>query len=206
MKKRMKKRMKRKFFGLIALLVVISVFAAGCSAGTGNKDTNKSNSADLLNAKWEKVLTMAHGQTVNMYMWGGSDTTNHYIDDWVAPRLKKEAGITLHRVPVNDTKDIINQLLSDKQAGKKNGSVDIMWINGENFLASKQNHLLFGPFVDKLPNYNHYVDTKSENITFDWGNPLMDWKHRGDQLSLSMYMIPIKCQTLRSLYKHWPSG
>ena len=32
------------------------------------------------------------------------------------------------------------------------GSVDLIWINGPNFLAMKEASLLFGPFVDRLPN------------------------------------------------------
>ncbi len=162
---------KKGFYSMMAVSLVAVVTLAGCSqnqnAQGGSGQGSSSN--NLLSANWNQIAAQAKGQTVNMYMWGGGDTINRYIDDYVAPRLKQEAGITLHRVPVTDTKDIINKLLSDKQVGKKDGSADIMWINGENFLAAKQNHLLWGPFVDKLPNYNQYVDTKSKNITYDWG-------------------------------------
>ena len=34
-------------------------------------------------------------------MWGGSDSTNEYMDKWVAPKLKEQKGITLKRVPIN---------------------------------------------------------------------------------------------------------
>ena len=39
------------------------------------------------------------------------------------------------------------------KAGKAGGSVDLVWINGENFRAMKQEHLLFGPFAEDLPNF-----------------------------------------------------
>ena len=38
------------------------------------------------------------------------------------------------------------------------GSVDLVWINGPNFLALKQQSLLFGPFTHAMPNYAR-VDT-----------------------------------------------
>lgn len=101
--------MKRKLIGIFTLLAVFSVFAAGCSLGTDKKENENATSKDLLHAEWEEVLEKADGQTVNMYMWGGSDTINRYIDEWVAPRLKEESGVTLKRIPMNDTKDIINQ-------------------------------------------------------------------------------------------------
>lgn len=64
--------------------------------------------------------------TVTIYMWGGSDSINEYIDKWVAPKLKEEKGIELKRVPINSPKDIINKLITEKQAGKEKGSADII--------------------------------------------------------------------------------
>ncbi|WP_296541668.1 hypothetical protein [Rhodoferax sp.] len=39
-------------------------------------------------------------------------------------------------------------------AGRKtDGSVDLMWVNGENFRNLKQAILLFGPWAESLPNW-----------------------------------------------------
>lgn len=81
----------------------------------------------------------------------------------------KEAGVTLKRVPMNDTKDILNKLLAEKQTGKKEGSMDIIWINGENFKTAKENDLLWGAFADKLPNMKQYVDTDAPDMAYDFG-------------------------------------
>ncbi|MGV8979992.1 ABC transporter substrate-binding protein [Clostridium sp.] len=107
-------------------------------------------------------------KTVSMYMWGGSESINNYIDKWVAPRLK-DKGIKLNRVPVTDIKDTINKLITEKQVGKKEGSVDILWLNGENFRISKESKILSEPFVDSLPNYNKYVEKESPEIKYDFG-------------------------------------
>jgi putative spermidine/putrescine transport system substrate-binding protein len=164
--------MKRKgLFIIISLFLIIGIIAAGCSQGKNHEGetVNGTKPVNLLDAKWEDVLAQAKGQTVNLYMWGGSDSINRYIDEWVAPRLEKERGVVLKRVPMNDTKDIINQLLAEKQAGKRNGSMDIIWINGENFKTAKENDLLWGSFADKLPNFNQYVDQNAPDIQYDFG-------------------------------------
>lgn len=107
--------------------------------------------------------------TVTIYMWGGSDSINEYVDKWVAPKLKEEKGIVLKRVPINSPKDIINKLITEKQAGKKDGSADIIWMNGENFKLAKANEVLYGPFTDKLSNFQKYINANSNDIKYDFG-------------------------------------
>lgn len=107
-------------------------------------------------------------KTVSMYMWGGSESTNNYMDKWVAPRLK-DKGIKLNRVPVTDIKDTINKLITEKQVGKEDGSVDILWLNGENFRLSKESKILSEPFVDELGSYNKYVAKDSPEVKYDFG-------------------------------------
>ena len=101
-------------------------------------------------------------------MWGGSESINNYIDKWVAPRLK-DKGIKLNRVPVTNIKDTINKLITEKQVGKNDGSVDIIWLNGENFKVSKDSNILSEPFIHKLPNYNKYVEMDSPEVKYDFG-------------------------------------
>lgn len=50
--------------------------------------------------------------------------------------------------------EILNLLLNEKQAGTDKGSIDIIWINGENFASAKENGLLFGPFASELENFS----------------------------------------------------
>ena len=68
--------------------------------------------------------------------------------------------------------DIMNKLLSEKQAKSKDGVMDVVWINGENFKTAKENNLLLGSFTEKLPNFNDYIDKNSETINTDFGTPV----------------------------------
>ena len=54
---------------------------------------------------------------------------------------------------ITDTAEVVKRVRDEVAAGKTDGSVDLVWINGENFRAMKQDKLLFGPWSESLPNY-----------------------------------------------------
>ncbi len=59
----------------------------------------------------------------------------------------------IEQVKLTDTAEAITRVIAEKAAGRRDdGSVDLIWINGPNFLAMKEKGLLFGPFVSDLPN------------------------------------------------------
>ena len=63
----------------------------------------------------------------------GSEEINSYIN-WVGIRDKNEYGVTLKHVKLAGTADAVSRVLAEKTAGRtNNGSVDLIWINGENF-------------------------------------------------------------------------
>lgn len=93
-------------------------------------------------------------QDVNIYMWGGSKEINTFMDDVVAPKIQEKENITVKRVPIVDIKDVVNKLIIEKQAGKKNGVIDVLWVNGENFKALKDAGVLEGNILAKIPNKN----------------------------------------------------
>ena len=121
---------------------------------------------------WDQVVQEARGGTVNWFMWGGSDTINAYVSGYVADRLKTDYDITLNRVPITDAADIVNQVLSEKEAGVTDaGSVDLIWINGENFRSMKQADLAFCGYTDLLPN-DALVNWENPAIANDFGVPV----------------------------------
>ena len=121
---------------------------------------------------WEEVLRQTRGTTVRWYMWGGSAAINDFVDTWYGDVLKKEFGVNLERVPVSDTRDAVNILLSEKEAGRKTrGSVDLIWINGQNFFTLKQANLLYGPWAREIPNAA-LVDWDNPAVAYDFGVPV----------------------------------
>ncbi|HXV23450.1 MAG TPA: ABC transporter substrate-binding protein [Alphaproteobacteria bacterium] len=113
---------------------------------------------------WDKTLSSARGKEVYWNAWAGDPSVNAYIA-WVADEVRRRFDITLHHVKIGDTAEAVSRVLAEAAAGRKvGGSVDLIWINGENFLALKESGLLYGPFAQSLPNYS-LVDTEAKPTT-----------------------------------------
>jgi putative thiamine transport system substrate-binding protein len=104
-------------------------------------------------AEWTAVVGQAKGQDVYFNAWAGADTINAYIA-WVGQRVQALYGVNLIHVKITDTAEVVKRVRDEVKAGQKNGSVDLVWINGENFRVMKSEGLLFGPFAEALPNFS----------------------------------------------------
>jgi putative thiamine transport system substrate-binding protein len=113
---------------------------------------------------WDQTVSEARGQSVYFNAWGGDPAINDYIA-WVGERVRERHGIELVHVKLGDTAEAVARVVAEKAAGRtEGGSVDLIWINGENFAAMKAQGLLYGPFVEDLPNFR-YVDTVGKPTT-----------------------------------------
>jgi putative thiamine transport system substrate-binding protein len=112
-------------------------------------------------AAWADVLAKARGQTVHWNAWAGDEKTNAFIA-WVGDEVAKRHGVKVVHVKLKDTAEAVTRVVAEKAAGRDSGgSVDLVWINGANFLALRQQKLLFGPYAERLPNWR-YVDTAAK--------------------------------------------
>ena len=108
--------------------------------------------------RWDRIVAQARGQTVYWNAWGGDEHTNAFIA-WAGDEVRRRYGITLRQVKLKDTAEAVTRVVAEKSAGRDtDGSVDLIWLNGPNFLAMKWQGLLYGPFSAMLPN-DAYVDT-----------------------------------------------
>ena len=119
---------------------------------------------------WDEVLAEAQGQTVDLWMYGGDDRGNAYVDDVLAPAAA-DLGVTLRRVPVADTKDAMRRLLAERAAGEDDGSVDLVWVNGDNFATGQQAGAWLCGWSGSLPNAQ-YVSDADPLVSEDFGVPV----------------------------------
>lgn len=101
---------------------------------------------------WDDTLARARGQTVYWNAWGGDTRTNGFIA-WAGQEVEARYGVSVVQVKLSDTAEAVTRVLAEKTAGRaEGGSVDLVWINGANFLSMKEQGLLYGPFLGQLPN------------------------------------------------------
>ncbi len=160
--------MKLRALALFALAATLSVAFVACGNAGGIADSAGSRGEDRSFAELEKA---ARGTTVNLSMYGGDDAINAYVDGYVRPNVKQRYGVTLERTPLPDTADAVNKLINEKSVGKDEGTIDLLWINGENFATGAEADLWFGPWAERLPNAR-YIDWESPSINRDFGYPV----------------------------------
>ena len=115
-------------------------------------------------SSWADIEKKARGQTVVFNAWGGSERINAYLA-WAGEQVQRDFGIKLEHVKLTDTVEAVKRVRNEKAAGRNaDGSVDLVWINGENFLAMKREAMLFGPWAESLPSFK-FVDVEGKPTT-----------------------------------------
>lgn len=156
--------MSARHLTLAATTLGSAVLVSACSAPAAESPVAATDRS------WNEVLAEAEGQTVDLWMYGGDDRGNAYVDDVLAPAAA-ELGVTLRRVPVADTKDAMRRLLAERAAGEDDGSVDLVWVNGDNFATGQEAGAWLCGWSDNLPNMQ-YVSDEDPLVREDFGVPV----------------------------------
>ncbi len=153
--------------------------------------------ADSL-ADFEALVDAARGERIFFHAWSGDPTINAYIA-WAGDQVEDRYGITVEHVRVSDTADVVGIVLAETAAGRDTGgSVDLVWINGENFIALKDAGLLYSPdddgWADRLPNWE-FVDVEGnpslttdftvavEGLQAPWGTVQFSFYYDSDEIA-----------------------
>ncbi len=119
---------------------------------------------------WNDIERAARGQTVYFNAWAGDAAINRYLV-WAAREVERRYGVHLVHVKLSDTSAAVSRILAEQSAGRRTGgSVDLLWINGENFASLKRHGLLFGPWTHMVPNARA-VDMTSPELSVDFTVP-----------------------------------
>ena len=155
---------RNKFIGLF-FCILLTFNLVACQ--TSNESIKRLKEYD----HFSDVLEDGKDKSVTIFMWGGNESINQYMDGYVADNLKDLYGISLKRVPMN-APEYLTKLINEKKNGISIGTGDLLWINAENFLTAKSAELLDGPFYHLLDNQNKYYDSNALDLSFDSGIPI----------------------------------
>lgn len=147
----------------MAIAVSAGLLLSACAAPSSDAP-----SAGVL--PWSEIEEQAQGQTVSLWMYGGDEQGNAYVDDVLTPAAA-DKGVELRRVPVESTADAVNRVLSERQAGITDGEVDLVWVNGANFGTGKQAGAWLCNWTQNLPNMQ-YTDPEDPLLQNDFGTPV----------------------------------
>ncbi len=159
--------MSPRFVPVIAVILISAALTACGDSSEGRAATAGGDTTP----EFATTVEAARGQTVRWWMFGGDDKVNAYVDGTVAPAARK-LGVRVERVPVADTADAVQRVIAERRAGKsEGGSVDLIWLNGENFAGGKEAGLWLENWSAELPN-SRYLDQDDPTIRTDFQVPV----------------------------------
>lgn len=136
---------------------------------------------------WEQVLREARGQRVYFDAWAGDPQINSYIA-WAVQQVQSRFGVEVTHVKLSDTAEGVSRVLAEKLAGNEGeGTVDLLWVNGENFATLKQNSLLFGPWAESLPNFPLVAADQHPEMREDFTIPVEGYEAPWTRAQLVFY-------------------
>ncbi|MGD9902778.1 MAG: ABC transporter substrate-binding protein [Vicinamibacterales bacterium] len=142
----------------------------GCRTGGTAAGGDRIDAAGLMRGAWDAVVAQARGTVVTWRMWRGDSAINRYVDEWLAPRLRDLHGVDVRAVEGQGA-ELVNTLVTERDAGGGgDGTASLVWINGETFSQMQAEHLLAGPWAERLPNAA-LVDAASPIISRDFEQP-----------------------------------
>lgn len=146
------------------------------------------------------AFNLLNSKEVNFHAWGGSPIINDFIQN--AAKDLKNQNIILRHTKIIDIADSIKILEQDKQSSNfNNGSIDLMWVNGENFHRLKKEKLLFGP-IENLKN-SKYFNKEDMTLKFDFGESVdqleVPWGRAQFVFIYDSEMIQVAPQTINEL-------
>lgn len=136
---------------------------------------------------WSQVLDEARGQSVYWHAWAGDTRVNGYLE-WVKRQVRDEHDIELVHVKIDDTGAAVSRVLAERSAGNHDdGSIDLIWLNGENFAAMKENDLLYGPFAERLPNFALTFPEHNPEVVTDFTLPTEGYESPWGKAQITFY-------------------
>lgn len=182
-------------FKKIRFLIFALPFLAACGSSAPHVEPN------WLEKPWSDIEAAAKGSTVRLMMWQGDPQINAYMHDWLAPALEKKYGVHLD-ISSGQGNELVKLLLSEKEAGRQQSSIDLCWINGETFFQLREIQALYGPFIEKLPNAQ-FIDLQNPFIGQDFQQPVNGYECPWGNVQLALIYdslrTPVPPRTLEAL-------
>ena len=129
---------------------------------------------------WNDVVDASYGESVNIWMYGPSAAST-WVQDWLADKVRDEYSITINVTEISSTADAANVVMSECDSActastmTSGGSVDMIWINGDNFYNLKTGDYLYGPWAKRVPSASNF-DWTADDIAYDFGEPTQGYE------------------------------
>ena len=160
--------MKHNFISIVLIVIIFGFLLSGCS-GEEVQPNSEINSRE-----WDLIRESAEGTSVVMYHNFTNLDAVKFLETTLPSKIEETTGIEL-KVTYKSKTDIYEKLISDKMTEKKKGSIDLILLENNGLKTFFDKELVYGPFLNKIPNYYSYINTDSIEAHYAEGMKLNDY-------------------------------
>jgi len=147
----------------IFLLILILLF-------TGCQQSEIVENPSITSREWNLLKESATGTNVTLYYSDSDENLERWLTRSVVPGVLADGGITLDVIRKPKI-EIMERLRDQKMNEISTGSIDLIYISDASFKEMKMEGLLYGPFLEKLPNYYANVNPEDYEFLYEQGMP-----------------------------------
>lgn len=161
---------------LKTLLKIMSIATISLSLMSGCSVTEKIlDSNDSESQAWELITDSAARTEVVICVDPSDEAMSDWLQDEFATRLKTKYNVTLRVVPQTIDKTF-EKIKDDIDQEREIGFYDVLLLNGDTFKQALQADYLYGPFTDKLPSANAYLNQRALELRYDEGEAIAGYE------------------------------
>lgn len=153
------------------ILLVVTVLAFLMTACTTQEVQTNS---EINSREWELIGESAENTTVNLYHNFTAIDAVKFLESTLPLKVKERTGIEL-KVTYKSKTDIYEKLMADKANETKKGTIDLILLENNSLKKFYDEELIYGPFLDKIPNYYNYVRLDSIEANYADGMKLENY-------------------------------
>ncbi len=147
---------------LCILMLILSLLMTGC------QQSDIVENPSITSREWNLLLESAMGTDVTLYYTTANEDLETWLTRTVVPSVLTDHGINLEIVR-KSMMEITDKLYDQKMNEITTGAIDLIYIDDSSFKGMMTNNLLYGPFLEKLPNYYSNVNPEDYEFLYEQG-------------------------------------
>lgn len=147
----------------VVTLFLILLVLTGCSDGVSDFPDN----AEITKERWEFIEESAKDTILNVLYYSEDEEIIEWFEKDFSRHLRENYRISLRMtyMPLQEIKDLLEKQKEEEIAG----DYDLIYISDDGFKFFKDHDLLYGPVLNKLPNYYFNLEGDMELTKMDEG-------------------------------------
>lgn len=147
---------------IVCIVALIGLLLCGCTS------SEVQSNSEINSREWDMIMESAKNTSVVLYHNFTSLEAVKFLEKTLPSKVRENIGVEL-KVVYKSRTDIYEKLMSDRMNEKKKGVIDLVLLQNNGLKQFFDKELVYGPFLEKIPNYYNYIHSDSVEVHYAEG-------------------------------------